>query len=136
MPRRRQRLYRVYLQGQGDLERQCVFTSPDQSFAEREADHHLRSWVTSHSVEAEPTIWIEFDFCLKVYEAWTERRRVEDLKTGDVFLETPIQFWREELRRWGNNELKETPMRTEWFNPLLGEYEELEPLVNSKMYRN
>ena len=133
MPRKKQKLYRVYILGQCDPEPQCVFAGPDQAFAEREADAYLRSWLTSHSVEAEPTVWVEFNFTRKVYEAWIERRRAQDVHTGEVFLETPVQGWLDELYRYGEGDLKETPMRTEWFAHLSGEYLVLEPLINPSM---
>ena len=136
MPRKKQRLYRAYVLGQSDLEPNCVFAGPDLAFAQREVDSHLRSWVTSHSVETKPTIWIELNGCLKVYEAWIERRRVRNTQTGEVFLETPVQFWRDDLLRFGDGELKETPMRIEWFAHLSAAYEELEPLLNPKMVRH
>jgi hypothetical protein len=135
MPHKRQPpLYRVYVLGQHDDEPRCVFTDANADLAQREADAHLRSWVTSHSTECAPTAWVEFDFKRTVYEAWIERRRLRDPQTKQTFIETPVQFWDDELDHLRKG--ADSPVRTEWFAQHLSHWETLEPLVNPEMARN
>ena len=117
----------------GQADPVCLQSGPDQATIERAAHSALRSWFTSHSTVGEPTIYVENWVGLRVYDAWIQRRRVRHVPTGETRVETPAQFWTDELRGWGDTEQTDAPYRMGhplFDHPSEYECELLEPLVN------
>ena len=118
--------FSVFVQGQGDamehplcaadgaptmLHRPIPWATDARLDAVTEcANQVLRSWVTGHSAMLEPLVWVENEAGTRIYEAWLERRRVELVAMGLVFVETPIQFWSDELRWFRNGQQKDAPL--------------------------
>lgn len=131
-------VYTAVAFGQGYDQPQVLSATTNRQRAIDCADAALRSWFSSHSVLSEPEVWVEDENGVRVYEAWTVRRRVRHIATGEVRIETPVHQWHTEVARWKKKHGEAPfPMGHRLFeNPADYGCEPLEPILNPLIVQN